>query len=280
MTPQELLNLCSLRGLRAKIVRDEVAINVCVFCGNEKWNCEVNAVRGLYHAWCCGASGRTQYFVRDFLGADVNVPVLPFETKRKRTFTGAPPEVYKALESPSVIDYLKNRGLDFVDFNIYEVGEGSGNTWGGRAVFHLREYWSRESVGYMGRAVHSAIRPKYFAHWNSGQKQISGYLSKSTTHVVVEGIFDGIKVNQAGYNAAVLGGVHEKQVEEWAGRVKESHTIVVMLDGDAQEQARKLYWRIYPIHTNTFVATLLEGMDPAVLERTTIHELIRRTAKC
>ena len=40
-----------------KIRKDEVMFQVCPFCGNRKWNFEVNYVSGLYHCWVCDRGG-------------------------------------------------------------------------------------------------------------------------------------------------------------------------------------------------------------------------------
>lgn len=280
MTPQDLQTLLSIRGIRSRVARDEVQIQVCVTCGNEKWNFEINPSRGMYHAWCCGARGRAEYFVRDYLGVTASIPVNITENRLARTVLKASPEVFQELQPGWSTNYLRERGLDTVDTRIYEAGQGAGETWGGRVVFQVRDYWSRSPIGYLGRAVLPGVRPKYFAHWDDGTKHITGYTSRSDIHVVVEGVFDGIRVHQAGLNAAVLGGVSEKQVEEWAARVPQPHTVVVLLDGDAIEQANRLRWRIYPIHEKVILVELPTGVDPAVLERRTIHALIRRKVQC
>lgn len=283
MTPQDLQSLFALRGIRTRIKGNEVQVGDCIFCGNPKYNLEINPVSGFVHAWCCGARGRADKFIRDHLGREVTIePQVLLSTRRTPISEMSLDnlECVQPLASERAIRYLRERGIDAVDERIYQILEGKGPSWEGRVVFPLREYWTSEFQGFIGRAVHPMIKPKYFAHWNS-KKVVTGYRSRSSIHVVVEGVFDGIAVHQAGFNAAVLGGVHESDIAGFAARVPEDAHIVVMLDADAQAQAEKLRWTILPVHSRVVMAPLSAGLDPAVLDRTVIQRLISsRTTTC
>lgn len=281
MTSQELQHLFALRGIKTKVRGNEVQVGECLFCLNPKFNLEINPVAGFFHAWCCGAKGRADRFIREHLGKDVTITPPPTRlwTSPKVLDTAGATEFLQPLVSSWALKYLEKRGLDTIDHLIYEILEGKGDHWQGRVVFPLREYWGNELVGYIGRAAYPTVVPKYYAHWVT-LKRITGYRSNSKIHVVVEGVFDGLRVHQCGYNAAVLGGVHEREIELFAARVPSEHTVVVLLDADAQEQAQKLRWRIYPIHEKTVVAPLTSGLDPAVLDRSDIHRLISEAVKC
>lgn len=275
MTPQELQSFLAIHGARSRIARDEVALQACVFCGNEKYNLEVNPARGVYHCWACGARGRAEQFLRDyyrFAGAMPVVYTPPAHMQPKELASGT----FQPLTSDWAWNYLRARGLDPLDASIYEIGQGNGPNWDGRVVFSLKDYWLRTPVGYLGRAALPTVHPKYFAHWNDGRKGVTGYHSRSDVHVVVEGVFDGIKVHRAGFSAAVLGGVEERQVEEWAARLPSTAKVIIMLDGDAEAQAQKVYWRILPIHAAVKVCPLPVGLDPGVLEPEVILHLVNR----
>lgn len=278
MTPNELQQLFAIRGIKAKVKGNEVQVHVCTYCGNDRWNLEVNVVLGVVHCWTCSARGRAQTYIEQVLGVSVNIAVVPFDPKkhsvRPNLPTGSP---VRPLEHEWATGYLKKRGLDTIDSLVYEIGEGAENdsSWGGRVVFPVRDYWTRELAGYLGRAVVPSVRPKYYAQWQSGHKQITGYTNRSDVHVVVEGIFDGVRVHQAGFNSVVLGGVSEREVESWGARVNPAHAVVVLLDADAQDQAHRLYWRIYPVHQKVYVIDLPEGVDPAVLEPLVIRAAIK-----
>lgn len=281
MTREELQYLFAIRGFRARIKSDEVQVEVCTFCGNDRYNLELNPAAGVYHCWTCGARGRLENYLKNQFSLNYAIPVnLAAVTGAARR---AMPEggVTKDLTDPWARQYLASRGIDSVDCNIYEIYQGKGDSWDGRVVFTLRDYWNHKVAGFNGRAVLAGLKPKYFAHWMDGTKSITGYRSHSRIHVLVEGIFDCLRVHRSGFNAAMLGGVNETQVESWAARVPEGHTVCVLLDGDAADQGRKLYWRIYPIHPEVVFIPLPPEFDPALIEPAVLHALItERTTRC
>lgn len=280
MTPQELQSIFALKGIRSRVASDEVQVQNCTFCGNDRWNLEVNAVRGFYHCWTCGARGRAEKYVREYLGANVSIPVrtnVDEHWARRPLVPGVSNEFVFPPVSLSCVSYLRSRGLDTIDCGVYEIGEGKGKDWEGRVVFQLRDYWESTPKGFIGRAVSPVIAPKYFAGWLT-KKCVTGYLNpRSDRHILVEGVFDGIQVHKAGYNAAVLGGITDTSIEFWASRVPHSHTVVVMLDADAADKASKLFWRIYPVHPRVTIGALPSGKDPATLSEEEIHHFAQVT---
>lgn len=280
MSPEEITPLFSIRGLRARVKGNEVQVESCVFCGNPKFNLEVNPVSGVYHCWACGARGRADQFIREHLGKDFNISVNLQAARREIRSPIGSPSFVGPVKSDSVFNYLAKRGLDGVDLNVYSISEGFGEEiWEGRVIFPLWEYWSRQVIGYMGRKI-AGGGPKYFSYWVDGHKYITGYQTRSDTHVIVEGAFDGVKVHKAGFNAVVLGGVTGTQVEEFAARVNPEHTLVVLLDGDAEDEANKLFWTLYPIHLKSFRVRLPVGIDPGSLDPETLSLLVRRSVQC
>jgi hypothetical protein len=278
----ELQQLLAIHGLTSKVKGQEVAIAECLFCGNPKHNLELNASRGVYHAWCCGARGTIRNFLREHLRVDKYVPVNITIAQTRTSGVGVVtvPNFIKAIESNWAWDYLFGRGLSIVDVAIYNIGQGFGGNdgeWEGRIVFTLMDYFEHSSVGWVGRAALPGVEPKYYAHWPTGTKRITGYHARSDVHVLCEGVFDGLAAHRAGFNAAVLGGVEERAVEEWAARVPSAHYVAVMLDGDAAAQAERLFWRILPVHEKTFLVRLPVEFDPAQLDPTVVQTLIRRS---
>lgn len=278
MTTEELKQLLAIHGLVSRVKGQEVALQICLYCGNEKFNCELNAERGVFHCWACGARGRVQTFLKEHLRVERDVPVNTQPVSPQSFALAVVPDLIKPVESPWAWKYLKDRGVDAVDVSIYGIGQGQGLKWDGRIVFPMKDYWRKGVVGFLGRAALATVHPKYFAHWLRG-KQITGYAARCDIHVLVEGPFDGLRVNQAGFNAAVLGGVEEKAIEEWGARVPSEDTIGIFLDGDAADQAKKIYWRLVPVHEKTVVVTTPAHIDPAVLDRRVIHQLVRRACE-
>lgn len=271
MSPDELKNRFLLHGIRCNTRRDEVVVEVCVFCGNTKWNLEANPVVGLYHCWACNAGGRVDSLVKEVTGVTVHIPVVQDEWKDRRDarslehvtedFLGPP-----VADVPHLVAYLQGRRLSLVDMAIYQLRAGKGGLYENRVVAPLLEYWTREVVGYLGRTVLNE-RPKYYGTWLA-PKCVVGFRTRSDVHVIVEGVLDGIRVHKAGYNAAVLVGTAgvRGSIEAWSARVPQLHDVVVLLDGDATIEAEKLYWTIRPIHERVSLIKLPPAFDPELLE--------------
>ncbi len=279
MTTEELRDLFLVRGYGVRIQNHEVVFQECVFCGNLSWNLEVNPSNGMYHCWACDSGGRTDAFVRQHLGLEVRIDIQSSDAAVARTKRPTLPVEFLgelAYDVPKARAYLSKRGLYVDDILVYDVRVGGGGVWGGRVVFPLRDYWSQETVGHIGR-TYSPQFPKYWAEWRT--KCVVGYRSRSPVHVVVEGVFDGIRVHQAGFNGAVLSGVDTPRLDEWCARLDPTHYVVVMLDGEAREQAWKLYWSIFPIHPQVVVVEMAQGLDPAELMPSVVRSLVESVLK-
>ena len=100
-------------------------------------------------------------------------------------------------------------------------------------------------------------------------------MKHKTVHVAVEGVFDGIAVHRAGWNAAVMLGQGAKEpVVEWACRIPAKHWIFIMLDGDAKTHANQLLHTIKPVHKRIIIITLPDHLDPGGLLPETLDHLL------
>lgn len=281
MTPEDLRNHLILHGIKCLVKRDEVLIQVCVFCGNTRWNLEANPVSGVYHCWTCNAGGRVDVLIKEVTGVAVRIPVT-LEQKERHKLAN-PREAFEAMvgtpaaDVPFCVDYCRQRRLNLVDMAVYQLRVGASAKYKDRIIFPLLDYWSRYLVGYVGRSATGAY-PKWYGTWLE-KKCVTGYRTRSDVHVVVEGAMDGIRVHKAGYNAAVLIGTANVGIEEWAARVPSAHNVVVLLDGDAQFEAVRLYWTIYAIHQNVKLLSLPEHFDPAAMDESTLDLLIQQSLK-
>jgi DNA primase len=133
-----------------------------------------------------------------------------------------------------------------------------------RIAIPLREFWTGDVVGWTGRGYSEEHR-KYVT--TLPRKIITGWRQRSASApvVIVEGPFDGIAAHRAGFHAAVLSGVGSSGVEEFAARCFDTRAIVVMLDGDALDIARRLCWKIAALGRPVTCARLAPGVDPAAL---------------
>lgn len=257
----------------------------CLFCGNTRWNLELSAAKGVYSCWACPASGTLSDFLEDRLGmSGVDVSVDPSADVAEDTRTSSGPglginDLVPPWEVPSARRYLERRGISAADCRRFEIGSvKAGHPLAGRIAFRLREFFSREPVGYVARS-YIGERPKYQAVAEERPLPIVGYgekYARGDPCVVVEGVFDGIRAAQAGYTAAALLGLHERGVEEWASRLAPSQPpVVVALDGEAREEAEQLRWLLEPVLPQVKVLELPPERDPADLDTTGLRGAIQ-----
>lgn len=281
MTTEELQQLLAVSGIESRVQRDEVAVRVCVWCGNERWNLELNAPRGLCHCWSCKRGGRLDTLLRALTGAQHRIPVQkdggrPARPQPSSTFRTQPITADRAAEA-----YLAQRGIPSyvaAQYGMVICVEPEHRLMG-RIVLPLRDFWTGEIIGWVGRSYTGKV-PKYLS--TLPKKVITGWRTKNKNvpAVVVEGPFDGIAVHRALFSAAVLSGVGGNGIVEWAARLPQSTPIVIMLDGDAAERAHQLYWEIAPLRgSNLAVALLGESQDPASLGPTGVALMVQQVLR-
>ena len=272
MIPNDLERLLLGRYV-CKVQKDEVLLQTCVYCANDRWNLELNAEYGVYHCWACKAKGTVRGFLYEQLGVSIDLPVtyaagdLSYEVPKDHLDL----EMRPVYEVESAAQYLYKRGLTLTELMKYEIKFGLEN----RILIPAREYYSQRLFGYVGRAYLGHQRPKYMATFNA--RMIAGYRwFRSSVHVLVEGLLDGIAIHRAQYNAAVmLGGASTMALlDRWASRIPEDHTILVLMDGDAQEKAEQICWRIKPVHVRVESFALPKHLDPGMLESRAVRAIM------
>lgn len=285
MTPEQLKGLCETRGYRSRERRGEVQMKVCLFCGNPRWNLELSATKGVYHCWACRESGPLSSFLATHLGrGDVDMEVDLDADRPGRRDEGVPDHLrlrpahlVGAWEIDSSRRYLQKRGIDATDARRYElqVVRARNHHLAGRLVFPVREYFSRRHLGYVTRS-YTGGTPKYQTVTDERPLPVAGYRQIDEPLVVLsEGLFDAIRVHQAGFSAACLLGSTNPTLDGWAERVGRSiGTVVIALDGDATDEAHELKWLVRPMVQRARVLDLPDGRDPADFEPGVIRELV------
>lgn len=279
MTPEDLKGLLSRSVIVCKIQRDEVLVETCRFCGNTRWNLELNADLGVFHCWACDAGGRLDELLRTWLGGEFYIPVHS-EGKKKKTRWRHVVEVSEgkpAFELISSAHYLRRRGIDEHTAKVYDlrVCTEEGHLLEGRLVIPLRDFWSGVCVGAVGRS-YTHKRPKYLSTLKQ-RRIVTGHRVRSwqTACVVVEGDFDGIAIHRSGYHVVVLGGVTAPWVTLFGSRVPQETPIVVMLDGEAREEAERLCWLLKDVrNTPPILAPLPAGTDPSLFEPNVLQRVV------
>lgn len=287
MNQDELHNLVERRGHQARVTRDEVLVKECVFCGNPRWNLELNAEKSVYHCWACRSSGRLDDFLAEYLGRDVDLTVdveadhYDPDNVDQMAYGFEPGDLDRATELVSTRRYLENRGLGVADIYKYDIQvctnpdyEFKGQNLHGYIVIPVRQYWSGEEFGYVARKV-AGNGPKYVHVMPT--TEICGFRGQGgpDSHIVTEGIFDGIRVSQAGYQAAVLLGISTTELEEWAGLVPDDEAVLLALDGDAQEKAERLKHRLSMFHPDVYRVPFKEDEDPGDLTPEELNQTIQ-----
>lgn len=283
MTTDELKDQLALAGIPARIRRDEVLLETCPVCGNAKWNVELNPSTGIWGCWAHGKGGRLDSLLSMLIGGSHHIPVHSRGGLRDRRLGAAPPspppeEFAKrsASEVLSAATYLSRRGLGPEEVKAYglTVCVEPKHRLEGRIVIPAYDYWTGRLVAYVGRS-YTGQRPKYIT--TAQVRVITGYRVRQhgTPTVIVEGQFDGIATHRAGFNTAILSGITSEAVEEFAARVEPESRLVLMLDGEAREEARKLTARIGAVRP---VATvyLPDGVDPGSLHPLVVRAVIER----
>lgn len=283
MTPGELYQLLLTSGIECQVRRSEVVVRVCTSCGNEKWNLELNAERGVYHAWCCRKGGRVDTLLQKLTGQEHHVIVRTDIREPKQRALPAPAVTFKSVEVSAVgsaAQYLAARGImptTAAQYGVVVCTE-PGHRLEGRIAIPARDFWSGDVVGWVGRS-YTGKRPKYLS--TLPRKVITGWRHRSSTPlvVVVEGPLDGVITHHAGFDAAVLGGIGATGVVEWAARLSPKAIIAIMLDGDALQQAHKLFWQISPLRAApVLLIPLAGGEDPASLGVEKVREAVWNAA--
>jgi hypothetical protein len=285
VTPDELSILLARHGVYAFVRKDEVVVQTCMYCGNDKRNLELNAGLGVFRCWACKTGGRLDQLLGYFFNFAGKIPVSPLVGERRRralesilplgVVPGSP-----AVQYDSAVRYLKSRGLavrDFVHYG-FRVADDDKD----EAVKHLYarliipalDFWTQQPAGYVARG-YVGERPKYLADCVS---PIVGYRvnTPGAPYVMSEGLFDGIAVHRAGANAAVqLGQGSDSDFDEWVSRVPKDNPIAILLDGDAQEQSVRLWWKARAIREDVVRVPLPRHLDPGKLDPSVLARLLQ-----
>lgn len=281
MRQDELLRIVQRHGHQARTARDEVLIKVCTECGNPRWNLELNAQKGVWKCWACKSSGTVEQWLKDRLSVDRRVPVNYEAGRDKRQkaadygFEVTPGDVKSAIEVGSAKAYLAKRGLTARDVFRYNISVcvNEEHRLYGRLVFPVYEYWTRELIGHVARS-YTNKSPKYL---NAMPRiDVGGYRDEARDgiHVLVEGVFDAIRVNQARFQAGILLGMGGGSLDEWAAFVPKDERVVVLLDGEAKKRARQLTWQLGDIAKDVQMVELPERFDPADLDAEVVERLL------
>jgi len=242
-----------------KVKGDELIFRVCPFCGNDRWNFQVNVELGVYHCWVCSAGGSISK-IRHMLPLQVKVDEVSSNYEEiEDLHRYSPVWVY-----PSVMKYLENRGFTQEDANLWNV-----RTDGQVLFFPLLvkddkvKYWVKKDLSTGKYYCPKGISKRKVLVFKEGDKY-------QDICVIVEGLFDGMKVRKAGFSVFVLLG--KLLFKEWIQFLNElEKDKVVMLDGDVSEQDLDNVCRNI---RDVWVVLLDKDKDPADCSVEEIRQLV------
>lgn len=284
MNLTELRQIIVSAGLSCREQRQEIVLEVCHFCGNDRFNLGCSPDKGVYYCWACQKGGRLSELLRSLTGQDHHIPVQ----KREKAQPKAPtPAAAIEFQSESVVNvgsaaaYLLKRGISPIvaeQFGL-RVCTDSKHRLYARIAFPMKDFWTGETLGWIGRS-YTGKQPKYLSTLT--RKVITGWRmrDKATPVVLVEGPMDGLTTHLAGFQVGVLSGVGSGDLKGWASRIPMKTPVVIMLDGEAATEAQKLYWQIFPILWGRVgVVKLPQGQDPSNIGvegvKVALHEALR-----
>ena len=252
-----------------KVSGEEYIFRECPFCNNKKWNFQVNISKGLYHCWVCSKGGRVSE-IRGYLGLiglrlGENVAVLEKDEEVFLSLEGC----VNVIGVEEVENYFKKRGFtvkDVLDWNVL-VKNGS------KIVFPL--YESGRLVVYVEKDVND---DRWYYPKGVSKRELVWvkFANQGKNIVLVEGLFDAMRVFSVGINVMVMLGknIFDKDVDYIRNR---GLNPILFLDGDVE---RGIYNR-FEKQLEEFECMFIEdkGKDPADLSKEEILGLYKNKKK-
>lgn len=273
----------------------------CIFCEDDKFHMYVNTEKMLYHCFKCGEAGR---IFKESTLEDFSSKLDKLVNETKGVFEGIETKVtLKTLPRCLRLDrisnkehtlswlYLKSRGVTMEEAIRSRAHESIDRTgiYSNTVIFPLYNEEGMLDYFVCRKIKPKNGEPKYVnAPWpKNGALYTQLSKSPSKSLVIVEGIFDAIRVSRVSNVVALLGKKATKeQLENIIKRVKypwngEPRDITIMLDVDAFGHAVKLKLELQ--HMGALkgyipaisIASLPGSSDPGSASADEIMEAIR-----
>ena len=236
--------------------RGQISFN-CPVCdeGRNKHNLEVNYIENVFKCWSCGDSNNTHGSLTKLFDKYGNkklkklFSVLKPETvvkRERKKKTLKLPEGFTLFKDSSPIypvrraakNYLDNRGISDYMIEKYQIGFCDQGDHAGRIV--IPSYNSEGELNYyIARSWNPMSRAKYKNPEAEKDKIIfwENLIDWNKDLYLVEGAFDGLFLE----NAIPMLGKHMSELLFETIYKKAKANVIICLDGDAWENAVKLY---------------------------------------
>jgi len=247
--------------------------------GDGKGNLEINYEQNIYKCWACSETNDTHgslyKLIKSYGNKDLlkkyklvtpDIIHLNNSDEPKKTLNGLPKE-FKPLTIQSnnivykkAVEYLKDRNIGFDLIHKFNIGYCDDGDYYGRVVFP--SYDSTNNVNYfLGRSYDKKTKLKYKNPDVSKTEIIfnEGLLNYDSNIYIVEGVFDHIVVPNS---VPMLGKVMSDNL--FMNLVKYAECkVVLVLDSDAYNDAKKLYKRLNSTKLvgRVYIVKLPDGYD-------------------
>jgi len=220
-----------------RIKGNELILEECVACGNKRWNLQISLSPdkpGIVHAWCCNFGGdieklrykegwRELYDIyrstyKGEYGLSKKEVMLPVEGLIDVRF----------CKDERILEYLQSRGLSKADWKNWNI-----------KVRYPFIYFLLTSCGKEIYWVGQNISTRKYLLPSIPKKDLVWYVSSESSIVLlVEGVFDAIRVVQAQFDVVILLGKRlYAKTREFITKFLGDKKIVVALDADASRDA-------------------------------------------
>lgn len=254
---------------------NQIVYRDCPMCGRDTWKLYVHPESGVWHCFGCNAAG-----VLD-LGMGNALALLYATTQAPAKWDPMELPPFQRLSDKACDHLWEKYGLSPEQAARYSLVEGAAEPYIGRIIIPY--------IGYMGDVIYFNARsftgalPKYRAADGKHPLYVPHYGDRlwSSTRgrglVLVEGAFDAIKVCEAGYRVACIGGTALPKylvpaVRELSGGVE----VTIALDSDALDKGLRLVRRLQPFVRGEVTAVVLPpGQDPASMTTDQLKEILQ-----
>ena len=245
-----------------RVKGDEVFVRTCAFCGNNRWNLQINVNKLVWHCWACDrGKGETltallHYYnikfeshkMRKNLVTDEKVVQHEASLIQKELEVKANPLLgSESLAARAIKNYLiKKRGItDFTDI------------WYHPNFVVIPLYQNGKLVYYVERQLFG----KLYRNPKVSKTTFLATMGESPIGVLCEGVFDALTVKQFGFTGIPLLGKFMSDIQYSILRKYNFSKVIVCLDEDASKQAVSLFAELQYRKFPAYLALLPEGED-------------------
>jgi len=266
----------------------------CPYCNDHPTHnhCYVNIKKSVFNCFYCGESGTLKKLLKDF-GDDEKVKTIRRrhgvkerqkhkeisidEFNRFNPVTGA-----NGTNDLLALKYLENRGLRPFEIRNYDIRYASSGKYFGRVIIPI--YEEGDLVCFIARSFLDMIEPKYLFPKHGETKlttneALFGYEKSrdywSSNHVIVEGVFDAIKINQTdNFKGIAIMSKHLSEGQKYK-LLKLEGTFYIMLDSDAKLDSLKVAGELSKYGKIVKVA-FIKSKDPGEASLKEIRKALRQ----